>query len=225
MLFLGNVSTSSPDSKELQNISLKIEVGVEQDSTIGSINTWNYEYDEKTGREYYDPQNIYYKLGYWPDELYRFGIVYIKKDGTNTQVFNLKGCRFDALGESNMSGGHDIWTSEQQIQHYPFFENTDRLDNIAGVFKTPDVNILIEGQTRPLYFTFKLNESVINKLKDQGIIGYFIVRQKRIPITICQGFGIGVDKNTYIPMIQKSGGYHAESFVTGNLYKDRKSVV
>lgn len=218
MLFLGNVSTSSPDSKELQNISLKIEVGVEQDSTIGSINTWNYEYDEKTGREYYDPQNIYYKLGYWPDELYRFGIVYIKKDGTNTQVFNLKGCRFDALGESNMSGGHDIWTSEQQIQHYPFFENTDRLDNIAGVFKTPDVNILIEGQTRPLYFTFKLNEFVINKLKDQGIIGYFIVRQKRIPITICQGFGIGVDKNTYIPMIQKSGGYHAESFVTGNLY-------
>lgn len=218
MLFLGNVSTSSPNSKILQDASLGIEVGIEQDKTIGSINTWNYEYDE-TGREYYDPQNTYYKLGYWPDEIYRFGIVYIKKDGTNTQVFNLKGCRFDALGESNMDSGHDIWYPDQTvINDEPFFNDTDRLDNIAGVFKTPDVNILIEGQTRPMYFTFKLSDDIIDKLKAQGIIGYFIVRQKRIPITVCQGFGVGVDSNTYIPMVRKKDGYHAESFVTGNIY-------
>jgi hypothetical protein len=26
---------------------------------------------------YYDPMNVYEKVGYWPDEYYRFGIVFI----------------------------------------------------------------------------------------------------------------------------------------------------
>jgi hypothetical protein len=26
---------------------------------------------------YYDSKNVYAKVGYWPDEYYRFGIVYI----------------------------------------------------------------------------------------------------------------------------------------------------
>jgi hypothetical protein len=26
---------------------------------------------------YYDPNNIYYRLGYWDEEIYRFGIVFI----------------------------------------------------------------------------------------------------------------------------------------------------
>lgn len=223
MLFLGNVTTTSTNNYVLQEISYDINVGVQQSESIGNISTWNYEADS-TGTEYYDPQNIYYKLGYWPDEIYRFGIVYIKKDGTNTQVFNLKGCRFDALDESNMDPGHNTWVRGQKKPvAYPFFDQTDKLDNVAGVFKTPDINVLQQGHVMPMYFTFKLSDQIIDELKAQDVVGYFIVRQKRLPITICQGFGIGVDKNCYVPMLFNGEGYHAESFIMDSAH-DRRLI-
>lgn len=213
MLFLGNVTTSNPNNDTLQKLSYRVKVSIEQTESIGNVNVWNYEHDN-TGAEYYDPQNIYYKLGYWPNELYRFGIVYIKSDGTNTQAFNLKGCRFDDLSETNMDSGHKIYRSDPTDGL--FLDKTDKLDNIAGVFKTPDVNVLEEGATRPIFFTFQLNDELVDELKHNDIIGYFIVRQKRLPITICQGFGIGVDKNAYIPMLNYKGQYFTESFITQN---------
>ena len=218
MLFLGNVTTSSPNNAELQKISYDIQVGIEQsDKNVGSVNVWNYEVGEDDGQtpnaEYYNPQNIYYKLGYWPNELYRFGIVYIKADGSNTQVFNLKGCRFDSLSETNLDESHKSYSG--QPKDGLFIDYTTKLDNIAGVFKTPDVNVLYNETVRPIYFTFKLDDIIIDKLKKENdIIGYFIVRQKRIPITICQGFGIGVDKNCYIPMLRYNDKYYAQSFIT-----------
>jgi hypothetical protein len=30
-----------------------------------------------TANGYYDPINVYSRVGYWPDEYYRFGIVFI----------------------------------------------------------------------------------------------------------------------------------------------------
>lgn len=219
MLFLGNISTSSPNNVTLQEISYDIQVGIEQsDLNIGSVNVWNYEpgkegANDTLNAEYYNPQNIYYKLGYWPNELYRFGIVYIKSDGTYTQAFNLKGCRFDDLYETNMDDSHRKYQGNKPTDGL-FLDTTTKLDNIAGVFKTPDVNILYNETARPLYFTFKLDNSVIDRLKNNDIIGYFIVRQKRMPITVCQGFGIGIDKECYIPMLQYNDKYYAQSFIT-----------
>ena len=34
-----------------------------------------------------------------------------------------------------------------------------------------------------------------------GIKGFFIVRQKRIPTTLCQGLSIGVDRTSHVPTI------------------------
>ena len=215
MLFLGNVTTSAANNAALQKLSYDIKVAVEQTESIGNINVWNYETDLIAGSEYYDPQNIYYRLGYWPDEIYRFGIVYINSDGTTTQVFNLKGCKFDELSETNMDEPHRKYQGVNPKDGL-FFDTTTKLDNIAGVFKTPDVNILYEGTTKPLYFVFQLDDELVTSLKEQGVIGYFIVRQKRLPLTICQGFGVGVDKNCYIPMIKYKDKYYTESFITTN---------
>jgi hypothetical protein len=38
---------------------------------------------------YYDSKYIYDKTGYWPEELYRLGVVYILKDGSVSPVFNI----------------------------------------------------------------------------------------------------------------------------------------
>ena len=34
-----------------------------------------------------------------------------------------------------------------------------------------------------------------------GVKGFFIVRQKRIPTTLCQGLSIGVDRAGHVPTI------------------------
>jgi len=36
-------------------------------------------------------KNVYYRVGYWPDEFYRFGIVYIFDDDSLSPVFNILG--------------------------------------------------------------------------------------------------------------------------------------
>lgn len=223
MLFLGNVTTEQADSSQLQELSYNVEITIEQDGDgIGSVSPFNYETSD--GSEYYDPQNIYYKLGYWPDELYRLGIVYIKADGTNTQVFNLKGCSFSKINDSNQKNGHlSVEKNETNVSDGVFIDNSEQLDNIAGVFKTPDVNVLQPGNIWPLYFTAYISEYLAYKLSKLGIVGYFIVRQKRIPITICQGFGVGIDKYSYIPMLYYQGRYVAESFVTRNTDDEKTS--
>jgi hypothetical protein len=57
-----------------------------------------------------------------------------------------------------------------------------------------------------------------NELKNCGVKGYFFVRQKRIPMTICQGVSIGVDKSSNIPCLYDSNinKYVSEAFVNGN---------
>jgi len=40
---------------------------------------------------YYNTKNIYNYVGYWPEEIYRFGIVYIMANGTLSPVFNVLG--------------------------------------------------------------------------------------------------------------------------------------
>jgi hypothetical protein len=37
-------------------------------------------------------KNVYDKVGYWPDELYRFGIVFIYENNILSPVFNIQGC-------------------------------------------------------------------------------------------------------------------------------------
>ena len=224
MLFLGNISSEDPNSAELQNCSYEIEVGLEQADDLGMVDVSSYNVNNPEESEYYNPENIYYKLGYWPDEIYRLGVVYIRSDGSTTPVYNLKGCKFTTITETNRSNGvidhltvshkNDYTKSKDGL----FIDNTNALDNLAGVFKLPWKNVLKNGIIQPLYFSFKLNSNLVKQLQSLNVIGYFIVRQKRIPITVCQGYSVGIDKNAYIPMIYSNDDnkWIAESFITSN---------
>ena len=218
MLFLGNVTSKDTTSAKLQDFSYDIEIALQQSDNIGTVDVQTYA--AKGGAEYYDPFNVYYKLGYWPDEIYRLGIVYIKSDGSTTQAYNLRGCEFKDVNDTNLSEGH-ITTSGAKItsEDGVFIDGTDGLDNICGVFKLPKMNILSENEIKPLCFRAIISDTAYTELASLGVVGYFIVRQKRLPITICQGFGIGVDRNAYIPMIYSDAdttqtGFVAESFLS-----------
>jgi len=174
MLFLGNVGSADTQalySKLKYHALNNITVELTQDNDgIGSTSYDFTNVDTPNKSEYYSTQNIYNYIGYWPEEYYRFGVVYILKDGSTTPVFNILGKEF---------------TDRTHGQN----------ENDFGVFKTCKASILKDDNIHPLGFRFK-----IDALDDDEVIGAFIVRQKRIPITICQGLSIGIDKYSGLPL-------------------------
>ena len=95
--------------------------------------------------EYYNPLQTYYSLGYWPEELYRFGVVYIFMDDSLSPVYNLRGCKFSATRKVNFNyGSGDLYStlkdSEGNINYLPKdpMLNSGYLDNTKGVFHMPN---------------------------------------------------------------------------------------
>ena len=235
MLFLGNIQQNVFNLKELQNISYYIDVTMCKGENIGWISQENYSIKENsdiTEAEYYSPTNIYYRLGYWPDEIYRLGIVYIMNDDSLSPVFNLRGCEFKSVyDKSNTSKtvdnnnlvGRNTNTlykdgKIQYIDRNTFINGERYLDNSFGVFKTPFVSVVdyTSREVNPLYFKFEFKPEVIKELKKYKVKGYFIVRQKRIPTIVAQGLSIGVDNSSHIPMIKCGDKYQTEGFLTKN---------
>ncbi len=185
MLFLGNVGQEETfklyqqlrDFTKGFTVTIKQDLGEEQG--ISKVTS-----DYKSGTEYYSTANIYSKLGYWPDEIYRFGIVYVLKDGSTTPVFNVTGGVFTSVNS-------EITTESTYTQYI----------NDLGVFRTPRADIITgSNKVRPLYFNFEL-PSDVSLLESNNVAGWFVVRQKRIPRTICQGLTIGIDEKSNLPMI------------------------
>jgi hypothetical protein len=66
---------------------------------VGGI-TGNYNLLTTQGSKkgcYYNTLNTYYNTGYWADEYYRFGIVFIYDNNLLSQVFNVQGVDFSLL--------------------------------------------------------------------------------------------------------------------------------
>ena len=103
MLFLGNTQGVNLNLKDLQNLSYFIKVTLKQDDNIGFVDPKDYSVNKDDAQsEYYNPLNIYYKLGYWPDEIYRLGIVYIMIDDSLSPVFSLRGTEFENVDDCNI---------------------------------------------------------------------------------------------------------------------------
>ena len=242
MLFFGNVEADTVNVKDLQNISYFIDVKLKQkEHSIGWVDS---EYKATIGNnltelEYYNPQNIYYNVGYWPDEIYRLGIVYIMNDDSLSPVFNLRGCEFTALNESNITSFSELFQKDEngeyktdiygnKIMNYlerdEFIINDKYLANTMGVFKNPKetndtvIQNYTTKQVKPWYYHVNISSEILKTLKTYKVKGCFLVRQKRIPTILGQGLSVGIDRTSYIPMLydDKSRRYVAESFLSSN---------
>lgn len=223
MLFFGNIQGVNVDIKNLQNLSYFIKVSLEQENTtIGNLSTKDYSLPAGhniTQTEYYNPENIYYKLGYWPDEMYRLGIVYIMNDDSLSPVFNLRGHNFSKPGEMNYNPDSDNGKLYLNGEiHYlvrdEFLANEQYLDNTFGVFRNPDIEVIKNNGVFPLYYKMEFPEDVIAELHKYNVKGYFFVRQRRIPTSLCQGLSVGIDNSSYVPMLHNKtkNEYFTESF-------------
>lgn len=214
MLFLGNVETNDPKYSTLQQLSYHIQVSIEQKrESIGYVDGGYGASFFNTNDEYYDPLNIYNYLGYWPDEFYQLGVVYLLADGNKTMAFQLRGKVFDKIGDINYTFDEksflsDTFTINQII-------NEETFVNTGGVFKTPKVEIINhkEKTVKPLYFKMSIPEKVLENLKKLGVVGYFFVRTKRTPTNLFQGLSVGIEDTCGIPMINVEDEWICESFL------------
>ena len=196
MLFLGNVGQEKTFElyDRLKDFSKRVEISRDSDENRPELPMLDMDYSVSPNSnndhaEYYNTQNIYKRVGYYPGELYRFGIVYILKDGSKTPVFNVKGNVGDKYEGVYKINGPKVFTTVTE-------ENNKR-------------NVL-----KPIYLKFTVPE-----ITEQNVIGWFIVRQKRIPNTICEGLSIAIDKTSNIPVIYDGNNWITQSFL--NVDRDR----
>lgn len=201
-LFLGNVTEKSDDWEALQDLSLRIYAEPIDQEISDILGNLNYLPDSK-GSGYYSTKNIYYYTGYWPNEFYRFGIVYIKSDGSLSAVYNILGNMEPTIPEGFK--GYTIWNGEPKelqvkdnaIEGFPSL-------NSKGVIRFPLINKLLSLQ-------ITVTEAVSKELAKHRIRGFFFVRQKRVPVTIAQALLLPVDSNIGYPLVN---GNQYESFIS-----------
>lgn len=201
MLFLGNVEKTDIPYKELSDLSLRFLPYLNTSHNIGFVNE-NY-VDESGKYEYYNIQNIYNKLGYWNEEIYRFGIVYIMNDFTLSPVFNIRGIY--ELTENPQYQTYKLYNDQGEREYIPINKETNLLDNqnenSKGVIKIKySGNQLDKSGVVPIGLNFKVQSGVVELLK-KYTKGFFFVRQKRIPTTLCQAVTIGLETTSHLPVI------------------------
>ena len=222
MLFMGNIQSDTVDIKDLQAISHYIKVECKQsEDSVGYVNPTDYtiqDNDYESQSEYYNPYNIYYRLGYWPEEIYRLGIVYILNDDSLTPVFALRGCKFEKIDADNGAKDDGLLDDDKNLKYLQRNAYIDggTLANTYGVFKNPYVEVIKNSEVKPLYYKITLGANVVGQLKKRNVKGYFIVRQKRIPTILCQGMSVGVDTVSYTPMLKSGGEWFSESFLNNS---------
>lgn len=224
--FAGNIEKNYDLFKRLEMLSLYITPELVNIESIGNLSST---YEEKTsqlnGYEYYNVNNIYYRLGYWDQEIYRLGIVYILNDYTLSPVFNIRGTkelRASMIWE-DPALGLSIRNAKINSQEDNIIEGSKGLDNSKGIFRinhSADGNntheVFDEKGIKPIGIRVQFHSDVIsNELEGLKTVtkGYFIVRQQRIPTILAQSVGISTTDHGKLPIIKSDNGYIIDSFL------------
>lgn len=213
MLFLGNVSSNDIPYRELTDLSLRFLPELNFNNTIGRVDqTYS---DASGGYEYYNASNIYYRLGYWND-IYRVGVVYILNNYTLSPVFNIRGIY--NLSESTAWDNYPVYDINGERNYINVDKETFLLkntnENCKGVFNiNSSTNQFPSSGTIPIGLNFKLQIDAMVELK-KYVKGFFFVRQKRKPTTLCQAVTIGLESTGCFPTLPISDtNYLVERFM------------
>lgn len=233
MLFLANVDKPKTQYDDLADCALRflpiLSVSEKYDTKQIGL-----DYTGSISNTYYDPYYIYNKVGYWDDEMYRFGVVFIKSDNTLTEVFNVRGRKnlSENISESDysktefMKDGQRTYINYQDTNYRIVQTNgTVSEENAKGV-----VDIQHSGFSTIIGINFILPKEVLDYLKSTlKIKGFFFVRQKRIPTTLCQAYTIGIDKQSHTPVLpvnlDGTSTYIAEGFLSKGEQVQKKSAL
>lgn len=232
-MFFANIKEPDLLYKDLTDISLHINPYVKKIKSkdkIGHISQKDYSEDSKIEEstekhifkgEYYNTKNIYYNVGYWNEEYYRLGIVYINKDGSNSPVFNLPGGEITGFTDNkNTVYLHTVMLknecpsifaqstkSRQLFQIVGNYIGKTQI-NTKGVIHINDIQTSHSNDDYIYSLGVQISPEIQNYLFGLGIKGFFIVRKKRIKTILAQGFTMPWDKESHLPIVE----YWAKSF-------------
>ena len=140
---------------------------------------------------YYNPGNIYYRMGYFPGETYALGVVGITKYGTKTPVMPIKAHIYnDVYG---YDGVLQTYTNEKELNNEGLM--TFSLREIDGNASTKAIKE-DKLQVRHLKITIPVPPASVK----EEIVGLFFVRSKRKENLLGQGLAV---PSMYFPYIQK----------------------
>lgn len=214
-LFMANVHKPDIPYVELQDLSLRILPYLKTEAYEGDV---DHHYNFKSSSlGYIDPKFIYEKTGYWTDELYRFGIVYIMPDNTLSPVFNIRGGYGIPETTEGVYSYIPVYDSKGHRKYITFDEENFSL--IPEDFNIPESNhCQFENVKGVVSFTsykdtntiFSVNMKIPYEVKQElskYVKGYFFVRQPRIPFVLAQGITIGINQESHTPTIPTKGGF------------------
>ena len=223
MLFLGNIQKPEIPYKELQDISLRFYPTLYTEG----IGNCDQEYKDTTGKfEYYNVLNTYYRLGYWNDEIYRFGVVYIFNNGTVSPVFNILGVP-ETKTDTQVTKKLYKEINGESIRDYITIDKdnyqvyiSEKAYNTKGVCRIKYTENQFDKETKAIGIKFKTADAlskITAELKKFSIKGLFFVRQKRIPTIFCQAVTVGLDNSSKTPVMpiwnKNELQYCAERFI------------
>lgn len=125
MLMMGNIHKPEIPYDELADLSLRFLPYVKEVPYTLDM-TQNYEISSSS-KGYYDPEFIYNRLGYWNEDYYRLGIVYIMPNNELSPVFNIRGrCGVYPHGTNievtdTNSAFFENLTNDGQYNHYSVY--------------------------------------------------------------------------------------------------------
>jgi hypothetical protein len=189
MLFFGNIVRNSDDYKELSDCALRIIPQVFNSTLTLPDNNYNCD-DPRYG--YYSSVNTYNNTGYFNEEYYRFGVVFIYSNGTLSSVYNtLGGTLFDSNSSNNLSVSGDLYsnTSESPVlfRNYIKVDDYGWIKNDGDKYTISGLNVNARGvchislneveENEILGIKFNIPQQVIDHLReDLEIRGLFFVR-------------------------------------------------
>lgn len=217
MLFFGNVTNQIIDYREFADLSLRFTARPDNTKAYSPV---PHDYNNVTEGTYSDPRFIHNYTGYQNHEIYRFGVVYLMSNGTLSPVFNIRGMFFtdyqQTYNKFSVYNTIDGVTTRNYITYnedtgivYKSVdsdqassqETSESLENVFGVVRIESgldseinnvIGIKIEMDDK---------ETLFQELRKYQIKGYFFVRQKRIPLRLCQALTIGVDGESNTPLL------------------------
>ena len=224
MLFFGNIVKNSDNYKELTDCALRIIPQIVFNNNFQTVNN-NYEaLDGNLG--YYNSINMYNNVGYFDQEYYRFGVVFIYQNGTLSNVYNTLGYDLTKNG-SLPQCNKNLFREEQgvilkreyiSITDDGWINNGDYTGglnlNARGVCK---FNYGVENDYTILGVKFNIPQQVLDFLKeDLGIRGLFFVRQKCVPTILGQCYLLPMDEQMEGPVISLKNSFYTECFLNQN---------
>lgn len=101
-LILGNVQKALPDHQPLIDFALDIKASYQAVSIGSDAEEFQLKYNGRF--RYQTAENVLEEVDYFPREIYPFGIMYLLKDNTLSEVYPVKGDMEDGLGLPNDKG-------------------------------------------------------------------------------------------------------------------------